>query len=84
MTKKADWRDEPGLVSTNKYSRKFAYTPIKCSDGQTVWFSYCYKHIRTWTCGMPTTFEDQYYSHDDFIGYISEEEYIVRKLAETL
>lgn len=84
MTKKADWRDEPGLVSTNKYSRKFAYTPIKCSDGQDVWFKYYYKHYRVWTCHPVSSFDEQYYSHEDFIGNVSEEEYIVRKLAETL
>lgn len=79
-----DWRDDTGLVSTNTYSRKFAILPKKCLDGSIVWLSYYYKFVRVWSNRIPTDFEDQYYSHPDFVGNISEEDYIVRKLAETL
>lgn len=84
MTHKDNWRNEPGLESTHRYEKKFAYLPVKCSDGRKIWLNNYYKHTCVWTVGKPAEFEEQYYQHTDFIGNISEAEYIIRKLAETL
>lgn len=79
-----NWRNDPDLVSTNEYKRKFAYLPVKCTGGETVWLTHYYRHLTHWTVGRPANFEDQYYYHTDFAGNITEQEYVVRKLAETL
>lgn len=81
---KDNWRNEPGLVATNEYKRNFAYLPVSCTGGEKIWFSYYYKHLQHWTVGRQVSIEDQYYYHTDFVGNITEQEYVVRKLSETL
>jgi hypothetical protein len=79
-----NWRDEQGLVSTNLYKRKFAWYPVTCNDGTTIWFSNYYKKYTQWNNHHAPAMSQWDYGHTDFIENISEAEYIVRKLAENL
>jgi len=75
-----NWRNDPGMTSIVEYRRKFAFLPIICADNTKVHFAYYYKKYKKWN-------SDHYgseYSHTDFIENITEAEYMVRKLAETL
>ena len=79
-----NWRDDPGLESHSYYEKRFAITPVISHDGQKIWFKKYYKKYKSWShtrSGLPlmiATF------HRDFVENITEEEYIVRKLSESL
>ncbi len=81
-----DWRDDPGLKSHTEYKKRFAYFPVKCSDGTSVWFKKYYSKYKSWgmSHGVDLFEGDEYYLHTDFIEHITEAEYIVRKLSENL
>jgi len=77
-----NWRNDSSLKKNIVYKRRFALLrPILCEDGTKVWLRYYYKRYIVWTTDL---FDDDEYSHTDFFGNISEEEYVVRKLSEKL
>jgi hypothetical protein len=75
------WRIKAGLVKNPVYKRKFAFIPKLCADGTRVWFRMYYDKYEIWKYPGGPGHE---FGHKDFIESITEEEYIVRKLAETL
>lgn len=75
------WRLEAGLTKKSVYKKRFAYVPRLCSDGSSVWFKMYYDMYEIWN--HPAASE-QTLGHTDFIESITEEEYIIRKLADTL
>ena len=79
-----NWRNDPGLVSKPKYRKKFAFLPTRCSDNTKVWMKFYYKKYTLWFHGEDAFRYDDEYLHTDSIENITEAEYIVRKLAETL
>jgi hypothetical protein len=79
-----NWRNDPGLSSTSEYRKKFAFRPVICSDGSKVWFKSYYKKYELWSHGKNIPYCDEDYLHTDFIENITEAEFIIRKLAETL
>jgi hypothetical protein len=83
MTKKkpsGDWRDDPGLTCKVFYKRKFALLPVSCSDESKVHLRFYYKKYNMWN----TDHYASEYSHTDFVENITEADYMIRKLAETL
>jgi hypothetical protein len=81
-----NWRLDPGLSSIFEYKKKFALWPVKCSDGTKVWFKFYYKKYELWShtgFGGGNGFNDNEYLHTDFVGTLSEADYIVEKLAGT-
>lgn len=83
MTMVDDWRDDPGLQVWHEYKRKFALVPVTCEDGMKVYFKHYYKKYSIYSDRIeyPTM---NYDSHREFVENISEEEYISRKIADTL
>ncbi len=83
MSNKPTWRDDTGLVKCSVYKKCFAIRPKVCADGKKVWFGMYYKKYNIWSYGheLPDAAE---YGHTEFVEAISEEDYIIRKLAETL
>jgi len=79
-----NWRSDPGLSSVSLYKKRFALIPVKCSSGESVLFKSYYKKFLIWTHGDTANLVEENYLHTDFIENITESEYIVRKLAETL
>lgn len=79
------WRSDHGLVSSRVYKRRFAIFPVVCEDGKRIWLKSYYKKYTIWGHDRLNDFlKDDDYRHTDFDGNITEEEYIVRKLSETL
>ncbi len=76
-----NWRDDGGLVHKPLYKKRWALRPITCADGTRVWFKSYYSYYRLWATSH---FESEDYQHKDFIENITEAEYIVRKLADSL
>ena len=77
-----NWRHDSSLKRTIVYKRRFAFLrPILCQDGTKIWMKFYYKRYAVWSTDL---FQDDEYSHTDFLGNISEEEYVVRKLSEKL
>lgn len=81
MSYSGSWRLEAGLTKKSVYKKKFAIIPRMCSDGTRVWFKPYYKKYEIWNHPVAS---EHALGHKDFIESITEEEYIVRKLAETL
>jgi hypothetical protein len=80
-----NWRNDPGLTSKSEYRKRFAFRPVMCSDGTKVWMKFYFKKYDLWSHGdEPLSHYDEGYLHTDFIENITEQEYIIRKLAETL
>jgi hypothetical protein len=78
-----NWRDDTGLSSHLRYERKWALLPVICS-GEKVWLKHYYSVTRKW-CNKHVVDPDiGNNSHEDFIGNITEADYIIRKLAENL
>ena len=75
-----NWRDDSGLACITKYKRKFALWPIVCADGSRVWFTRYYTKYEIW--GVSSNIFKSDYLHVDFVEYITEAEYIVRRLTE--
>jgi hypothetical protein len=78
---KGTWRDDSSLTCTSIYKRRFALFPVHVTDGK-VWMKFYYKKYNIWGY----KFGDGQYglAHPELSEKISEDEYIVRKLAETL
>jgi hypothetical protein len=79
-----NWRSDSGLTAVSLYRKRFALFPVKCSGGESVTFKFYYKKYTIWTHGNPSNLIEDTYRHTDFIENITEAEYIIRKLAETL
>lgn len=77
------WRDDPGMVRSVVYKKRFAFLPTTCLCGTKVWLKYYYRRYELWSHGSNKIYDDGD-AHTDYIGNITEEEYMVRKLAETL
>ena len=78
-----NWRNDPGLSSYVEYRKKFALWPVICLDNTQVWFQYYYKKYEHWSHGGTSkVFDDDEYAHTDFIGCLTEADYIVRRLTE--
>ena len=77
----ANWRDEMACVSI--YKKRFAILPKVCADGTKLWFKPYYAKYHIWTSHHTIRiFDDTDYFHKDFVEYITEAEYIVRRLIE--
>lgn len=77
------WREDSSMSSIVEYEKKFAFwKKIECADGTILRFKHYYKKYRIWShdriCG------GEEYSHRDFVENVSEEDFVVRKLAENL
>jgi hypothetical protein len=76
---KGTWREDSSLVCTTIYKRRFAFFPVTVTGG-TVWLKFYYKKYNIW--------KHQHKMapgvHSELDEKISEDDYIVRKLAETL
>lgn len=79
-----NWRDDTGLEAHIIYKRKWALTPVVCTDGEKVWLDHYYTVQRLWCSKHVDEYDIRNNSHKDFLGNITEAEYIVRKLAEKL
>lgn len=75
------WRGDPGLTCKIKYKKRYAFLPTLCYGNKRVWLKNYYKKYEMWYHGR-NTLETGDYLHTDFIENVSEEEYIIRKLAE--
>jgi len=80
-----NWRNDPGISSVVEYKKRFAFTPVKCSDGTRIWWEPYYEKFLTWSAGHGRVFnDDDEYGHRESVEYITEADYIIRKLSETL
>lgn len=77
----SSWRSDAGLVRDVRYEKRFAIFPKICSDGTKVWMKSYFNKFEVWNY---RSVGENGFGHTDFIESITEEEYIVRKLAETL
>lgn len=85
MTITQNWRNDPGLDSEIIYKKRFALFPVICTGDVKVWFKIYYKKYAIWGHKNGKIFNnDDEYRHVDFIENITEEDYLVRKLAKTL
>lgn len=89
MTIKTTWRDDPGLIFETEYKKKFAWWPVHClKEEKRIWLRPYYSYYMNWGHsygnhpGKKGLYESWY--HQDFIGNLTEQEYLVRKLADTL
>jgi hypothetical protein len=89
MTIKKTWRDDPGLIFEVEYKKKFAWLPVLC-NGETkkTWLKTYYAQYFNWghsylQSKVKTSMYEPMY-HQEFISNITEEEYIIRKIADTL
>lgn len=78
------WRDDDSLSRHNIYKRRWAILPVECSGGEKVWFKHYYTVHRLWSNKYVDEYDISNNNHRDFLGNITEAEYIVRKLAENL
>jgi len=76
------WRNDPSLVAEVSYKRKFALFPVRI-NGEKVWMKFYYQKYKTWYHRYGGFIESEF-GHTDLVEIISEDEYLVRKLAETL
>ena len=83
MSIKTTWRDDGGLVKCSIYKKRLAIWPTVCSDGKKVWLGIYYKKYNIWSYDR-ALLDTTEYGHTEFVETVSEEDYIVRKLAETL
>lgn len=77
------WRDDSSLSSTTTYKKKFALFPVMTSGGR-VWLKFYFKKYVTWHHKFGKYNHGGDKGHTELVELISEEDYIVRKLAETL
>lgn len=89
MSEYKSWRDDPGMKTYREYKKKFAWWPKICGDQKVWWETYyaVYSHwVHMYASSLPATvFENaDERDHVDFDCNITEAEYLVRKLAESL
>ena len=75
-----DWRNDPQLKSMTCYKKRFAFFPVKCIDGTVVWMKSFYKKYQKWY--YKSFNENDPDLHTDFLGNITQDEYIIIKLTE--
>ncbi len=78
---KGTWREDSGLTYTRIYKRRFAFLPVSVTGGK-VWLKFYYKKYNIW--GHRFAGDLMEGAHPELDEKISEDDYIVRKLAETL
>ena len=80
------WRNDQGLENKSIYKKRFSVIPVKCSGNVLVWFKFYYKKYTIWynSNNNNISIDNLEYYHIDFNENITEEEYIIRKLRETL
>lgn len=71
------WRDDAGMNSELRYKKHFAYRPIITEEGVKVWWKNYYSVHRHWWAAYENGMH-----HVEKAGYITEAEYLVRKLTE--
>lgn len=74
-----DWRTESSLNKKVVYKKRFALIPVQCADGK-VWLKFYYRKYNLWF----DNFTGSELCHTDYDESITEETYMIRKLAETL
>ena len=86
---KKTWRDDPGLIFETEYRKKFAWLPVRCdNEKKKIWLTSYYQYFINWGHSFSSgkskdgMYESMY--HQDFIGNITEQEYVVRKLSDKL
>lgn len=80
-----DWRSDQSLIPKTSYKKSFAIFPVTCSGNQRIWLRVYYKKYITWSHSRGSrVFNDDDYGHTDFIENITEDEFLVRKIAERL
>jgi hypothetical protein len=72
-----DWREE--VDCKNIYKKKYAFWPVTCMDGSRIWRVHYYRHYHFWVASYAADS-----GHTDYVGKISEAEYLIRKLSEVL
>lgn len=77
-----NWRNDPGLKSTVFYRKKFALLPVVCQCGTKVWLKNYYTKYIYWGMRTVDKFDNDYDLHRDVCESITEDEYLVRRLAE--
>ena len=89
MAIKQTWRDDPGLIFETEYKKKFAWLPVLCKgESKKIWLKTYYTQYFNWghshsnAKGKNGMYESMY--HQEFEANITESEYLVRKLADTL
>lgn len=85
------WRDDPNMMSKTTYKKRFAFWQIVCEDGTKIWWKNYYSVYRHWATSYftpigtnPGMFSEDMEYHTDYVGRITEAEYLVRKLSESL
>ena len=87
MAIKKTWRNDPGLICETEYKKRFAWFPILCKgESKRIWLKTYYKQYMNWGHSFLNIKKGYYDSmfHQDFQDNITEEEYLVRKIADTL
>ena len=86
MTIQKSWRDDPGLIYETEYKKKFAWLPVKITGETKIWLKPFYRKYHNWGHSTSNKRDDKYECmyHRDFVENITEDEYLVRKLADTL
>jgi hypothetical protein len=86
INQQEDWRDDHGLIRRTIYKKSFAIFPVICAKNQRIWLKTYYKKYITWSHSRVTKvfYDEDDYGHTDFIENVSEGEFLVRKLSETL
>jgi|AntAceMinimDraft_11_1070367.scaffolds.fasta_scaffold46115_2 hypothetical protein len=80
--KPIDWRD--GLICYPFYIRVFAFLSVECEGGNKVWAKHYYRKYATYSTPLFKGGEEHEHLHTDFIESITEEEFLIRKIADTL
>jgi hypothetical protein len=76
-----DWRTEAGLIARTRYKKHFAFLPVTCVDNSVTWLKPYYKKYTVWLDPTPTGLE---YDSKKYIETVTESEFIIRKLSDTL
>lgn len=76
------WRAE--LVSTPVYKQKYAWLPQLTISGEIIWLTRYYRVYKIWDTEHTHVDITVIHGHRDVVGNITEADYIVRKLSESL
>ncbi len=86
-----NWRNDHGIEKFITYKKKFAWRPIETLENEKLWWVTYYVVYENWTASyLAKTHQAngdiaEYTSiHRSRLGYISEADYLVRKLTESL
>jgi subtilase family serine protease len=86
-----DWRDEQGITKFVTYKKKFAWRPILTIENEKLWWVNYYVVYNNWTSTLYSHspmanghIPEYTNTHSSKAGLISEADYLVRKLAESL